>query len=136
MNIRRFLVRLLLVFSFLASVHSEADGGRVLPRFRSLSMKNIYIEANGGISMPVTFLGIKTSSVTNMGFNYTGGLGINWDGYLVGFEYSHNMWGAGANEFMLIDDLNSDIIAFWVEFSKIKDSPNNKRFLFLSQNIS
>lgn len=75
-------------------------------------MKNIYIEANGGISMPVTFLGIKTSSVTNMGFNYTGGLGINWDGYLVGFEYSHNMWGAGANEFMLIDDLNSDIIAF------------------------
>ena len=24
---------------------------------------------------------------------------------------------------------NSDIIAFWVEFSKIKDSPNNKRFL-------
>ena len=62
--------------------------------------------------MPVTFLGIKTSSVTNMGFNYTGGLGINWDGYLVGFEYSHNMWGAGANEFMLIDDLNSDIIAF------------------------
>ncbi|WP_407428988.1 OmpA family protein [Treponema sp.] len=111
MKKKKLLTLCFALFSCFFAV-SEPDNGKFLPDFEILQPNHVFFELGGGLSFPVEFYSQGNIAMTSYGANFFAGAGYNWSGWLLGFAYTHDMWGEGKGSYALMENFRTNIVEF------------------------
>jgi hypothetical protein len=101
---KRWTLLLVTVF-FTGILFAEPDNGKFFSQAEPVKVENIFLEANGGLAFPLSFVTQDFLPMTSFGGEFSAGAGYNWDGWLFGLEYSRDMWGEGVGSGALYGEL-------------------------------
>ena len=124
MNRKSVCAGLLLVCA--AFLNAEPDTGKLLPRFKIPSFTNVFLEGTAGIAGPLSFMAKSNTAMTDTGWEFSLGMGYNWDGWLLGVEAGRDMWGQGKGPGALMNNFNNNLLLF--KFQRVL-SKNTLHFL-------
>ena len=108
----KLLSFILLSFICLSDLHAEYDSGKFFPTVNDLQYSGIYLEAAGGIAFPLAFTNQNFVPMTNIGNDYSAGLGFNWGGWLLGLEFNRSVYGQGTASGALMDNFVNNLFEF------------------------
>src|SRR5574344_2604422 len=109
---RKCNVCLLAALLCVGVVSAESDNGKFLPNKEIPQFANVFVEANGGLAFPLSFVTQDFLPMTSFGGEFSAGAGYNWDGWLFGLEYSRDMWGEGVGSGALMENFNNNLVLF------------------------
>ncbi|MBB5219973.1 outer membrane protein OmpA-like peptidoglycan-associated protein [Treponema rectale] len=108
---RRFF--LLLTIAFLTTgLFAEPDNGKFLPERELIQPNHVFVEAGGALNFPMEFFSQGTIPMTSYGGSFFAVAGYNWQGWLLGLAYTHDMWGEGKTEKALMENFKTNIVEF------------------------
>ncbi len=107
-NIVRILTLLFLLTCFTG--FAEDDCGKFFPRLTELKISNMYLDLYGGGAFPLHFTGKQSGAMTSFGGAFGGEIGYNFGGWLVGIDYSRNIWGQGTSWGALMENFHNNLI--------------------------
>ena len=111
MRLRTFLLAFALSSAAL-SIGAEPDNGKFLPSKELIVPNHVFFELGGGLDFPLEFFSQGNIAMTSYGGHFFAGAGYNWSGWLLGLEYTHDMWGEGKGEYSLMQNFRNNIVEF------------------------
>ena len=91
-------------------ITAEPDNGKFLPAAEIIVPNHVYLEAGGGLDLPLKFFTQGNTAMTGSGSDIFIGAGYNWSGWLLGLEYIHDQWGEGKGSYSLMKNFKNNII--------------------------
>ena len=107
-----FLPLLILFSTSISNLYAEYDSGKFLPKASEFDLSNIYLEGHGGLAFPLLFSNQDFTPMTDYGWDFSGGLGFNWGGWLFGLAYNRSMYGQGKASAALMENFVNNIFEF------------------------
>ena len=109
---RKIYSFVLFLFVLCSQISAETDSPYFFPKVTDLRLTDAYFEASGGLAFPLYFTSQDFLPMTSYGGLFAGGLGYNFGGWLIGFEYNRSMWGQGVASGALMNHFENNLFSF------------------------
>ena len=91
---------------------AEPDNGKFFSSALDLRTTNFFVEAAGGIAFPLFFTSQDFLPMTSYGGDFSFGLGYNFGGWLIGFDYNRSVYGEGRASGAPMENFVNNLFSF------------------------